>query len=117
MKLGIDFTTHLQDADHFEMLGSLEESLQEAACNINTIHNEFEGISEARQELAINLAKLEVYKEIIRMKLSVMDGEWSDRVAEAMGIIESEYGFKAKPKKKVTKKVEVPTISNMDDLI
>ena len=75
MKLDTQFTTQLKEEDHWSILQKLEDSLMIASKSIGIIHKGFDGIAQARAELASELARIDVIKEIVRLKLSVMGQE------------------------------------------
>ena len=92
MKLGLKFTKRLQDKDHWELLEKLSDKLSDCSSDIHEIGTTLDGykIAPTRQELAKNLAKAEVYREIIRMKLCVDEAEWEKVTSEALEIVEKE---------------------------
>jgi len=77
--------------DHFEVLGLLSESLENTAHDIETIHTEFEHIAEARRTLAKNTARASILLDIVKMKLSIMQGEWEKSTEEQMNILVDEF--------------------------
>lgn len=92
MNLGLSFTKKLQDADHWELIKSLSNEVHDVSVDINDIHDSLNGrgISEARTSLARTLARVEVLKEIVRMKLSIMDDEWDLILKSQLKEIEEE---------------------------
>ena len=65
---------------HWEMLEKLEQELDKAASSIGVIHSSFSDIANARQRLAGEVAEIHIILEFIKMKLSIMEPEFKERV-------------------------------------
>lgn len=72
MKRVYDFSNKV---DHFELIEEISERLKDSAQEIDTIRQEFEGITDARQKLARSLILAEVLIAHCKQKFSIMREE------------------------------------------
>ena len=92
--MNLQLTKKLQDADHWETIEKLSQSLIEAGEKIKDFHDTLEHIGEIRSQITEHIVRADLLKDAIRMKFSIGDIEWSKERAYAEEIIESEYDRK-----------------------
>jgi len=89
--MNLKLTGKLQQADHWELIEELSKHLINSGESIRDFHDTLEHIGESRDMIAKEIAKVEVLKDAIRMKFSIMDTEWCKELAQAEEIIESQF--------------------------
>ena len=79
------------NTDHFELLENLSGNLKQSSEKVNTICNEFDGISEARQELTPIVVEAFIQLQVVIYKLSMHQGEFDELLEKRMAELTEEY--------------------------
>lgn len=88
--MNLQLTNRIQNADHWEVLQLMSEALFNTSDALNGFRDTFDEISEKREATAMYLARVEVIKGIIRMKLNITDDEFAALVANSEVEMEAE---------------------------
>ena len=92
LKIGLENIKNLKGIDHWDLLLKMSERIAELSKHVEVIANNIDlrEVGVARKQLAIDLAKVGAWTDLIRYKFHVRGDEWWDLVQDQKDLIVNE---------------------------